>query len=84
MDYQILTICGTVCGYMTALVFFLHKDTKNTIKEWREEHIHQMDLARKQMDLAREETKHALENNEKHWREMFMHFNARVDGMKKG
>ncbi len=73
MDYQILTICGTVCGYMTALVFFLHKDTKNTIKEWREEHIHQM-----------EGIQRTLENNEKHWREMFMHFNARVDGMKKG
>ncbi len=72
MDYQILTICGTICGYMTALVFFLHRDTKSTIKEWREEHVHQM-----------EGMQRALESNEKHWREMFMHFNARVDGMKK-
>ena len=86
MDWtQTIALGGTLIAYMTGMSIFLYRlneksitewrqENKNQIKEWREEHSNQMD----KMDERHEKQ---ILKNEAHWREMFTHFNTRLDSV---
>lgn len=75
MDWtQTIALGGTLIAYMTGMCIFLYRLNEKSITEWRNEHS-------KQMNEWRDEHKTQIQENEKHWREMFTHFNNRLDSM---
>ena len=75
MDWtQTIALGGTLIAYMTGMCIFLYRLNEKSITEWRNEHSKQMD----KMDERHEKQIH---QNEAHWREMFTHFNTRLDSM---
>lgn len=75
MDWtQTIALGGTLIAYMTGMCIFLYRLNEKSITEWRNEHS-------KQMNEWRNEHKTQIQENEKHWREMFTHFNTRLDSM---
>jgi hypothetical protein len=75
MDWtQTIALGGTLIAYMTGMCIFLYRLNEKSITEWRNEHS-------KQMNEWRDEHKTQIQENEAHWREMFTHFNTRLDSM---
>lgn len=69
MDWtQTIALGGTLIAYMTGMCIFLYRLNEKSIREWRDEHSKQID----KLDRT-------LQQNEAHWREMFTHFNNRLD-----
>ena len=69
MDWtQTIALGGTLIAYMTGMCIFLYRLNEKSITEWRDEHSKQIDKLDK-----------TLQQNEAHWREMFTHFNTRLD-----
>jgi hypothetical protein len=69
MDWtQTIALGGTLIAYMTGMCIFLYRLNEKSITEWRDEHSKQID----KLDRT-------LQQNEAHWREMFTHFNTRLD-----
>lgn len=70
----VIVSIGTAVRWLDSRIDRLNEKSEirqeNTIKEWRDEHKSQLDKMEKQ-----------IENNESHWREMFIHFNSRLDRM---
>ena len=62
--------------YTTVVCFFFNKLNEKTIKEWREEH-------KLQIDSMDSKFTQAMQENDKHWREMFMYMNGRLDSADK-
>ena len=93
MDWtQTIALGGTLIAYMTGMCIFLYRlneksitewrqENKNQIKEWRDEHSNQMDRQNDIIKEWRNEHKSQIEKNEAHWREMFTHFNTRLDSV---
>lgn len=69
---QTIALGGTLIAYMTGMCIFLYRLNEKSIVEWRDEH-------KSQMNEWRNEHSKQIEKNESHWREMFTHFNNRID-----
>lgn len=73
--------------YTTVVCFFFYKLNEKTIKEWREEHKLQIDSMDSKftqaMDKMDSKFTQAMQENDKHWREMFMYMNGRLDSADK-
>lgn len=58
----------SLAAYTTGVCYFFYTLNEKTIREWRKEHKDQIQTVEK-----------AMEKNESHWREMFMHMSDRLD-----
>ena len=75
MDWtQTIALGGTLIAYMTGMCIFLYRLNEKSITEWRQEN-------KNQIKEWRDEHSKQIEKNESHWREMFTHFNTRLDSM---
>ena len=82
MDWtQTIALGGTLIAYMTGMCIFLYRLNEKSITEWRDEHSKQMDRQNDIIKEWRNEHKAQIEKNEAHWREMFTHFNTRLDSV---
>ena len=86
MDWtQTIALGGTLIAYMTGMCIFLYRLNEKSITEWRQENKNQIkewrDEHKAQMNEWRDEHSKQIEKNESHWREMFTHFNTRLDSM---
>ena len=68
----VIVSIGTAVRWLDSRINHLNDKSEvrleKTIKEWRDEHSNQID----KLDRS-------LQQNEAHWREMFTHFNTRLD-----
>ena len=75
MDWtQTIALGGTLIAYMTGMCIFLYRLNEKSITEWRQEN-------KNQIKEWRDEHSKQIEKNESHWREMFTHFNTRLDSV---
>ena len=85
----VIVSIGTAVRWLDSRINHLNDKSEvrleKTIKEWRDEHKSQMnewrDEHKSQMNEWRGEHSKQIEKNESHWREMFTHFNTRLDSM---
>jgi hypothetical protein len=74
----VIVSIGTAVRWLDSRINHLNDKSEvrleKTIKEWRDEH-------KSQMNEWRGEHSKQIEKNESHWREMFTHFNTRLDSM---
>ena len=72
----VIVSIGTAVRWLDSRINHLNDKSEvrleKTIKEWRDEH-------KSQMNEWRGEHSKQIEKNESHWREMFTHFNTRLD-----
>lgn len=80
MDWtQTIALGGTLIAYMTGVCIFLYRLNEKSITEWRQENKNQIKEWRDEHSKQIDKLDRTLQQNEAHWREMFTHFNTRLD-----